>query len=344
MTIHSLWKVLTVPLVLSLTGLLLTDSVVGQERLVREVGEAADPTEVAQDEAPAVTEKSEVATDPDEEKNPTQKLYEKMVDAVLEEFRATSRAHLMLQIEEMQKVAGLDEKSVRKLTVAAKGAADKYIEQQANSIKNAINVRPPNEKILIKIGDKQIHPPLAPGAKPPEPKKATRNPLLQFIRNINAGANPVQAVDEQYIHITVSMQSSGMQVRVKQHRSSSSHGFGGGLVQLQQQPVWKKSYDSVITPEQKKKYEEAVAVRKERLRKAAIAYRVGRIDTQLNLNDDQRKQLTDLLMKTVTLQNYAGNMVEWRVRQGLQQIKDDQVAGFLDDAQRQLFQQLKDQY
>ncbi len=267
-----------------------------------------------------------------------------MVDAVLEEFRATSRAHLMLQIEEMQKVAGLDEKSVRKLTVAAKGAADKYIEQQANSIKNAINVRPPNEKILIKIGDKQINPPLAPGAKPPEPKKATRNPLLQFIRNINAGANPVQAVDEQYIHITVSMQSSGMQVRVKQHRSSSSHGFGGGLVQLQQQPVWKKSYDSVITPEQKKKYEEAVAVRKERLRKAAIAYRVGRIDTQLNLNDDQRKQLTDLLMKTVTLQNYAGNMVEWRVRQGLQQIKDDQVAGFLDDAQRQLFQQLKDQY
>lgn len=255
-------------------------------------------------------------------------LTDRIKNALLEEYRLTAQAHLTLQIEDMQVVCELSESDVKKLGIAAKGAADQFTKKYRKQISDNVKFRPEWQQMPIWVGGKQVHVPQ---------NKDQIEGLKEGLKRL-VGAQR----EDPYVRISINIEMHGMQYRVRQRNSSSSRGNGSaGLDQLRKQPVWKKMVERVVTPEKRKLYETSLANRSNRLREAAIALQMSRFSAELKLSEPQQTAITALFEKQVDISNSNFNMVEYHVRSGFKKLEDAKMKELLSESQFQLWHGFK---
>ncbi|MBI1311500.1 hypothetical protein GC176_09350 [bacterium] len=248
---------------------------------------------------------------------------------VIEEFRLAAQSKLLLEIEELSQVCDLDAKSVKKLEIAAKGAAERWIRNEEQQLRGHVRVDQYGVDAEIRVAGKKVPRPGEPVEEPKpaeqKPEPAEQPPVLQAINRVFGIAPPVQppAAEENVANITVAVQRYGLQFRVKYRHGGSSSGFGGGLEELKREAVWAQTMHDVVTPEQQKKFEAAVEERRQRLREAAITSAIAQLDLDLRLNEHQRARLHEVFDREVKLGNTDPSSVRYSVEQ---QIKDTDIA------------------
>lgn len=304
----------------------------------------------------AAVEEEELALDPVEKAEQEAAEFKKRVEnRVIEEFRMTAQSRLLLEIEELDRVCDLDAKSVKKLEIAAKGAAERWIRNQEPRLRGRVRLERYDRDTEIRVAGRKVPRPgepeeelkpeaEEPGKKPPV-KPVEKPPVLQAINRLfGAAPAPRPAVrrvreEENVANITVAVQRYGMQYRVKHRGGSSSSGFGGGLEELKREAVWTRTVQDVVTPKQKLKVEAATEARRRRLREAAIVYAIGQLDLELRLTEQQHSQLRELFDARVKVENVAPNSVRYTVERQVKETDPGVLKQILSDAQLKVWQE-----
>ena len=158
---------------------------------------------------------------------------QQIVDHVMADFRETAQAHLLVQVDEMQKICKLSDSVAKRLKVAAKGAAGRYVKPFEAKVKNALRRQTFPKTVELRVRGKVIK--LGPQKKV--------NKILELFTGTN----------KNFVDIGIEIRSYGIQLSVRTANSSSGHGFGGGgLNQLAKQPIWRKTFQRLVTNEQRK--------------------------------------------------------------------------------------------
>ena len=290
----------------------------------------------------------QLAVDPIEKANQEEAEFKKRIEnRVVEEFHVAAQSKLLLEVEELARVCDLDAKSVKKLEIAAKGAAERYIRNQEQRLRGHVRLDRWGADTEIRVAGRKVprpgEPEEEPGPEPkpkePEKKPEPKPPVLQAIGRlfgVPPAPQPVfrpQVQDENVANITVAVQRYGMQYRVKHRGGSSSSGFGGGVEELKREAVWTQTMAAVVTPEQKQKYELAIEARRQRLRDAAIVYAMGQIDLELHLTEQQYSQLRELFESRVEIGNSDPNSVRYVAERQIKETDIGLLKPVLSDAQ-----------
>ncbi|MHC4876938.1 MAG: hypothetical protein ACYTGL_10595 [Planctomycetota bacterium] len=259
---------------------------------------------------------------------------ERVENRVLEEFRLAALNKMLLEIEELRNVCGLDAKAVKKLEIAAKGATERWIRNEEQQLRGHVRLDRYGPDVEIRVVGKKVPRPDEPEDEPdqPEKKPGEKPPVLQAINRV-FGAGPQKREEKEFANITVAVQRYGLQFRVKRRNGSSSSGFGGGLEELKREAVWTKTRQAVITPEQQKQYEAAVEERRQRLREASIVSTIAQLDLQLRLDQKQRQQLRELFTSAVKPEKSDPNSVKYYVERQIKATNVEQLKPILSDAQ-----------
>jgi hypothetical protein len=299
---------------------------------------------------PAAVEKEEVAVDPVEKAEQDAAEFKKRIEnRVIEEFRIAAQSKLLLETEELERVCDLDAKATKKLEIAAKGAAERYIRNQEQRLRGHVRLDRWGADTEIRVAGKKVPRPGEPEEEPepepepkprePEKKPEPKPPVLQAIGRL-FGVPPAprpafrpQVQDENVANITVAVQRYGMQYRVKHRGGSSSSGFGGGIEELKREAVWVQTINAVVTLEQKQKYELAIEARRQRLRDAAIVYAMGQVDLELRLTEQQYSQLRELFETRVVIGNVNPTSVRYTAERQIKETDADLLKPILSDAQ-----------
>lgn len=260
---------------------------------------------------------------------------ERVENRVVEEFRIAAQNRLMLEIEELRRVCGLDAGSVRKLEIAAKGAAERWVRDEEQQLRGHIRFEQYGPDAEIRVGGKKV-----PRPGEPDPQAAETQPdggeppVLKAINRVfGAGGGAEAGEKENVVEISVSVQRYGLQFRVRYRNGSSSHGFGNGLEDLKREAIWSQTYSKVITPEKQKKYEAAVEERRQRLRDAAIVYTIGQLDLDLRLDESQRRRLREVFEAHVTVGSVDPGSVRYQVERQIKEIDPDVLKPILSEPQ-----------
>ena len=270
---------------------------------------------------------------------------------VIEEFRIAAQSKLLLEIEELERVCDLDAKATKKLEIAAKGAAERYIRNQEQRLRGHVRLDRWGADTEIRVAGKKVPRPGEPEEEPepepkpkePEKKPEPKPPVLQAIGRL-FGVPPAprpafrpQVQDENVANITVAVQRYGMQYRVKHRGGSSSSGFGGGIEELKREAVWTQTMNAVVNAEQKQKIEQSIDARRQRLRDAAIIYAMGQIDLELRLTEQQYSQLRELFETRVEIGNVNPTSVRYTAERQIKETDPDLLKPILSDAQLQVW-------
>ena len=296
----------------------------------------------------AAEEAKELAVDPIEKANQEEAEFKKRIEnRVIEEFRIAAQSKLLLEIEELGRVCDLDAKATKKLEIAAKGAAERYVRNQEERLRGHVRLDQWGADKEIRVAGKKVPRPGEPEEEPepepkpkePEKKPEPKPPVLQAIGRlfgVPPAPQPVfrpQLPDENVVNITVAVQRHGMQYRVKHRGGGSSNGFGGGVEELKREAVWVQTVNAVVTLEQKQKYELAMEARRQRLRDAAIAYAMGQVDLELHLTDQQYSQLRELFETRVVIGNVDPASIRYTVERQIKETDTGLLKPILSDAQ-----------
>ncbi len=277
-------------------------------------------------------------------------------DRVVQEFRIAAQSRLLLEIEELSRVCELDAKSVKKLEIAAKGAADRWIRNEEQELRRHVRLERYGEDAEIRVAGKKVPRPGEPeeaaepqggenaaGGKNAEQKPGEKPPVLQAINRLFGAApkpNPRVAEEKENVaNISVAVQRYGLQYRVKHRNGSSSSGFGGGLEELKRENVWTQTMQAVVTPQQKQKYEAAIEARRQRLRNSAIIFAIGQIDLELRLAEPQHEQLRDVFETQVDIGNVNPGSVRYTVERQIKETDPALLKPILSAAQLKVWEE-----
>lgn len=301
---------------------------------------------------PVAVDAEEPAVDPIEKAEQEAAEFKKRIEnRVIEEFRIAAQSKLLLEIEELERVCDLDAKATKKLEIAAKGAAERYIRNQEQRLRGHVRLDRWGADTEIRVAGKKVPRPGEPEEEPepepkpkePEKKPEPKPPVLQAIGRL-FGVPPAprpafrpQVQDENVANITVAVQRYGMQYRVKHRGGSSSSGFGGGIEELKREAVWTQTMNAVVNAEQKQKIEQSIDARRQRLRDAAIIYAMGQIDLELRLTEQQYSQLRELFETRVEIGNVNPTSVRYTAERQIKETDPDLLKPILSDAQLQVW-------
>ncbi len=274
---------------------------------------------------------------------------QRVENRVVEEFHVAAQSKLLLEVEELARVCELDAKSVKKLEIAAKGAAERWVRNEEPKLRNHVRLDDFGNDVEIRVAGKKVPRPGELEEEPvpqsdEKPKPTTEKPpVLQVIGQL-FGAAPKPAVQPRVeqpniANITVAVQRYGLQYRVKHRNGSSSSGFGGGLEELKREVVWTKTVDAVISPAQHEKYAAATEARRQRLRDVSIVYTIGQLDLELRLTEQQHEQLREVFESQVTIGNIDPNSVRYTVERQIKETDPSLLKSILSDAQLKVWEE-----
>lgn len=192
----------------------------------------------------------------------------------------------MLEIDEFRREVDLPAASIKRLQLAAKGAASQYAEKQtAGDVASMLGKVPPLVRWLD-VGGVLVTLPV--------PKKDEgRLPKLE------EEEEPPSEIQNVYPKIEVILNETSVTWYFRQQKSSSGYGRGGGYSNVTRHPIWVKALDSNVTKEQRTKVEE---VRRRRLSQSAADLCTGLVSAKVRLSDPQRDQVQALIRKCVEKQ------------------------------------------
>jgi hypothetical protein len=182
------------------------------------------------------TEANAIGPDPVEKATQDAVEFQKRVEnRVVDEFRNAAQSKLLLEVEELSRVCELDAKAVKKLEIAAKGAAERWIRNEEQKLRTYVRLEGYGDDTEVRVAGKKVPRPGEPDEEPaqqperPENRPVAQPPILQAIGQL-FGAAPKPAfqprIEEPNVaNITVAVQRFGLQYRVKHRHGSSSSGF-----------------------------------------------------------------------------------------------------------------------
>ena len=190
-------------------------------------------------------------------------------------------AHVMLEIDEHQRVAGIDESSVKRLQLAAKGAASQYAEKQVAQDSSIIVTKVPPLATMLSAGG-EIYPLPVAEKEGEDPKN---KPKLDEL-------DPATV----YPRIALVISEDSITWRYRERNGSSGWGRNGGLGRATENPIWTKAVDKNTTEAQRKKLK---ATRQQRLNKSATSLCVAMLEAKLHLDSQQRDQVNEIIKQVV---------------------------------------------
>ena len=251
-------------------------------------------------------------------------LQTQIAEGLSDQLRGIAQSHLLVQVNEMKRVCDLDEPSVKKLNIAAKGAADRFVRKTRNAIQQALNRMPVPPNVEVRVNDRVLRP----GPKVDQNRK--NDPF-------NRGP--------QFSNFVLQVQHSHLILYHKRRTGSSGRGVGGGGMRLlEQEPIWKKSLASNLTPIQKNQYDSAIAERRQRLHRVVVDFYLAQLDNELNLNEDQRQKIRVFVGSGIDLTNVEMNMIQYRVREQVRKIDDSKIKDLLSATQLKLWESYRQQW
>lgn len=309
---------------LSLFLLALSSSVTAQEKAAAR----AQILDKAEFQLRAIQQKAVDKVQDDEEKSDEQKAKDRLIEAVeaasADELKRVYAATLRAEINEMAELFDLKEADVRKLGVAARGAASKNVEKQRATIMATVK----------RTLDRRLN-------EPNVNYKAIRfnGKPLDLGQSDEPGTDPDEEEDKgdesgTTLGVTVARRSSYFYFTVRYERGSSSTTIGSRGSQLRSEEIWKKTTASVLNADMLKKYDEH---RKKKLKDSVVDMMLAALKYELHLKESQipevRKRL-DKHIKITTTQIY----VESIISQFRQQLKTEDFKDVLTPPQLDLWE------
>ena len=246
-----------------------------------------------------------------------------ILDSCEQSVSQVAGLQLQILIEDMDRAVQLDPKVRKRLELAAKGAALKYGEQQIKKDKQVIT--------------RQIADHL-----PPDAENFILNSEVIDVSQFKTDEDQPDEVGEQqdgadssepkeiYPKITFRFQQKRCGWNFRHDRGSSGYGVSGGFDEVLKTEPWKRTYDELISDDQKTQYEE---FKNARVRKALSEMLLGYLELQLRLTSEQKPKVKDWLTSEVNvsqvdhLGNYGAlfeNTIKSLPRDGIDDILSDQ--------------------
>ncbi|MFK7817679.1 MAG: hypothetical protein AB8G99_03085 [Planctomycetaceae bacterium] len=237
-----------------------------------------------------------------------QKAMEELVERELKaEYQQLLQDAIQFRIRKMQKHIDLDQKSARRLMLAAKGAAKKSVEKYSARISQYAKQRLPAEDVsvngrMLRLGDKS---------------------------DDQTEASEAAVAGHRLILI---VRRSGASLNIRRSNGSSGYGLNGGYDTILRSDLWKDTIAKVTTPDQIQKFEAIIG---EQRRQRTVALITSAFALDLDLEEKQVGQFrawADTQIKIVTEADIQ-NGPSFAVSNIGRQLKNDGLDEFLDEHQ-----------
>jgi hypothetical protein len=239
---------------------------------------------------------------------------------------SVSLSRIMMEIDEYERVAGIDESAIKRLQLAAKGSATQFAEKQAVKDANFVVMKVPPLTRLFNAGGKIIELPV----KQNEGDSDDETPNI-------AELDPATVFPK----ITVRLSETSVNWQYREMNGSSGWGRGGGFVEVTTHPIWVNALKENTTNAHQQKIEDA---RKKRYGRSASDLSVAILAAKLRLDDEQRERLGVIISKIVEGEKIDGNDFRSRgfgaVRKVLGNGKLDGLQEVLTEAQWTVWKEL----
>lgn len=244
-----------------------------------------------------------------------------VINEVTAEYKTLLVNGMQIRIADMQQHLNLDKKSVRRLQLAAKGAATRTLEKYSDKLAGFVL------RNLTEL-DFSIN-----GRRFKVPKGADEDET-EGDDDVEDAGQP-KADNRVPYRVVMNVKPSQLSVNVREESSSSGSGTPGGFDYLERQKIWKDALEAVTTAEQRKRYE---SYRKERLRLNCISMITSAFAIEMNLTEDQADKFrtwADKQIKEVNESDIASG-TEWAIRNIGRRLKPDGLDEFLAPEQVQI--------
>lgn len=275
-----------------------------------------------------------------------QEMMKQQLKQMTEQQRVRMHGYMRIKIDDMQRVCELSDDQVKKLELASKGAVGlamekwkKQMEQMQGQMFGQVqfmDVAVAGGVAVRAVDD-------APAAEEPEEPEAAQEELKLAQETEPDEPAAEGAADAVAIAPAVPM----MPAMAFGGMWGAGPGAGaGGLAAAVNEPVWIKTVDKVLMPEQVKAYKKALADRTAFRRKATLQDVLASLDDQLLFSPAQREQLGKLIDTTMGAQFEAPRgdgmgFAAMFLSQTLQQISAEKVQGFLSKPQVDRWQEMR---
>jgi hypothetical protein len=253
--------------------------------------------------------------------------------AITDMLYRASLARLDLEIEEYRREAKLTDTQLKRLTLAAKGAATQFAEKQAIRDLTSIARHVLPEMTMMDAGQRLVRLPVAGGV--PEPVKPRGREEEE----------PQIDLATVFPKISVTLSDRSTNWNVRKDRGSSGIGRSGGFDKVIAHPIWRKAIDKNSTAEQR---EIVLQRRQELLVESAADFYTAIITARINLDDSQQKLVRQLIRQHFAAEKL--NVYQFANRgAGLQKVlmtdqNNKQLKTILSEAQWAAWEQQKVSY
>lgn len=229
------------------------------------------------------------------------------------EYQQQLLTAIQLDIDEMAELLQLPAAKLRRLELAAKGAATRAVEKHIGDA---------SRFVLRQVSD---------------PRFILNGRLREMPGNDRETPADDQQPQVKPLRVMLTVQETTISLNVRDERSSSGTSRQGGTNDVRNSDVWKSALESTLTPEQRELFETA---RKEKHLAAVVDLVTAFLAVDLRLNDTQatatRAWAAENIKEVQRLDTSSGT--EWLVRRVLARVDPEGLKRHLSDAQYQTLQ------
>lgn len=243
------------------------------------------------------------------------------------EIKRVYGATLRAEVGEMAELLELPEAAIRKLQVAARGAASKSVDRHRGSIKATVKRMMERRMNEVNVDLRSV----TFNGKPINVVAADVGPHTGQQRE----EEQEQKAPKERLGINVSRRGTYFYFTVRYQRGSSSTSIGPRDSQLRDEDVWKKTTTAVLKPAQLTKHAE---YRQEKMKAALVQMMLATMQFELHLRDNQLDGVRKELNKRITMNSsLVSSGFENAVRNCRTQLKPDHFFEVLSGPQRDLW-------
>lgn len=306
---------------------LCTPPVTGCER--QDVQDRGQLTQLRQQDPPQEDKSQE------QKKSPEELLRERLLEEIdtraAQEVRRVLAAELLAELDEIHQMFQLDEADLRKLRLAARGAASKSVDQ--NRDRNRATVE---RMVKRRFDDPTI-----------DLNRVTFNGEKLDVDGAQddaaeAGEDKANPLPQNTLGITISRRSTGFYFTVRYQNGSSSTSIGPRNDEVKSQEIWTRAADGILTKEQLSEYAE---MRARKLKEAIVTMVMAGLIYELRLSDKQVPDVRATVEKVLKISSTSMSAgVESALRTYRMQLLPADFKAVLTPAQLDLFRSTQAYY
>lgn len=272
----------------------------------------------------------EEAKQQEPEKSPEDQARDAIVEfintEVNREVKRVLIAQFLLELQDMAKMHELTETQLRKLSVAARGAASKAVD----------GARANNRATVVRMLERRLG---EPNVSLRKIRFNGRSNAVDLPEEVNRALKPADDAGKEELGVTVSRRGYGFYFTVRYQNGSSSTSVGPRDTEVRKQEIFTKAAEGILTPAQMSDYQK---LRAGRLKRAVVSMLMAELGFQLSLQEEQLPAVREKLNKKVTVSGISSlSGLDSILRSARQKLDPKDFESVLSDVQYDVFESIQ---